>query len=239
MELNKIILGDCFRVMKDIPDGSIDLIVTDPPYVVTRQHDGGKMFTEKKLDDYYTHLENANLCTGYDIKQFANEVMRLQGGKVNAYIWCNKAQIPVYFDMYVGKFGCKFEIICWHKQNALPTFSNKYLTDTEYCLYFHTGGFTRPKCYEDARTYEVSYINHADKKRWKHPTIKPVGLMQRFIRNSSKEGDTVLDPFIGSGTTAVACIRENRNYIGIENNEEYFKTACERVKLEQQKLRLF
>lgn len=148
---------------------------------------------------------------------------------INIYIWCNKAQIPDYFNFYVNKHKCKFDIICWHKTNALPTYSNKYLSDTEYCLYFRKGGKCSPQSYEDAQTFYVAPINHKDKKEWGHPTIKPLDITEKFIRNSSKEGDIILDPFIGSGTTAVAAKNNNRHYIGYEINNEFYKVAKNRL----------
>ena len=228
IELDTIYNEDCLVGMQRIPDGSVDCIITDPPYIIGRSH-GGSVNNIKKFNVSLEQLDDAHLREGYDMKAFAKEVRRLQGGKVNAYIWCNKAQIADYFKIYVEDMKCKFEIICWHKQNALPTYYNKYLSDTEYCLYLHTGGFTHPKNYEDAKTYEVSYINHEDKKRWNHPSIKPIGMMQRFIRNSSKEGAIILDPFIGSGTTAIAALREGRHFIGFELNKEYFDIAQKRI----------
>ncbi len=64
---------------------------------------------------------------------------------------------------------------------------------------------------------------------WKHPTIKPLNITEKIIRNSSKENNTVLDPFMGSGTTGVACINTNRNFIGVELDEKYYKIAEERI----------
>lgn len=238
IELDKIYNEDCLEGMKRIDDASIDCIVTDPPYIIGRSH-GGSVNDIKKFNVSLEQLDDAHLREGYDMEAFAKEVRRLQGGKVNAYIWCNKAQIADYFKIYVEGMKCKFEIICWHKQNALQTYYNKYLSDTEYCLYLHTGGFTHPKDYEDAKTYEVSYINHEDKKLWNHPSIKPLGMMQRFIRNSTKEGATILDPFLGSGTTAVAAIKEHRHYVGFETDKGYFDQAVERIWQERRQLTLF
>lgn len=233
ISLDTIYNEDCLSGMQNIPDGSIDLIVTDPPYIVSRSR-GGSVNNVKKLNVSLQDLDKAHLRDGYDIALFAEHVIRLQGGKINAYFWCNKKQIPDYFKTYVDGLKCKFEIITWHKQNALPTYSNKYLSDTEYCLYFHTGGFTHPANYEDAKTYEMGYINHKDKKEFGHPTIKPLNIIQRMIRNSSEEGQVVLDAFIGSGTTAIACIKERRHFIGFELNEEYYKTTQERIRKELQ-----
>lgn len=230
IDIDTIYNEDCLEGMERIPDGSVDLIVTDPPYVVSKST-GGSVNNIKKLDRSLKDLDKARLRDGYNIGLFAQRhVRRLQGGRINAYFWCNKVQIPDYFRAYVDGLGCKFEIIAWHKQNALPTYYNKYLSDTEYCLYFHSGGFTHPACYDDAKTYEMGMINHADKKRYGHPTIKPLPIIQRMIRNSSPVGGVVLDPFIGSGTTAVAAVREKRHYIGFELDKDYYETAVSRIK---------
>lgn len=235
IELDRIYNEDCMEGIERIPDGMVDLIVTDPPYVVSKST-GGSVNTIKKLDRSLQALDKARLRDGYNIGLFAQRhVRRLQGGRINAYFWCNKVQIPDYFRAYVDGLGCKFEIIAWHKQNALPTYYNKYLSDTEYCLYFHTGGFTHPASYEDAKTYEVGFINHADKRAYGHPTIKPLPIIQRVIRNSSQMGGVVLDPFIGSGTTAVAALAEGRHYIGFEIDNDYYETAVRRITQETNK----
>ena len=232
IELNTIYNMDCFDGMKLIPDGSVDLIVTDPPYVV-KWGDGGSVNRIKKLSSSLKQLTDADIVNGYDILSFAKEVERLQGKEICAYFWCNKKQIPEYLAVYVGQMRCKFEIICWHKKNALPTYANKYLTDTEYCLYFHRGkGKTHPENYEDAKTYNVGLINHADKKLYNHPTIKPLPMIEAMIRNSGTVGGVVLDPFMGSGTTAIAAVKNGMKFIGFEINKEYYHTSIERIQKE-------
>lgn len=121
------------------------------------------------------------------------------------------------------------DILVWNKTNAMPLFNNKYMTDKEYCLYFRKGGYCNPQCYEDAKTVFYLPINSKDKKKWIHPTIKPLSIIRTLIRNSSKEGDLVLDCFLGSGTTAVASILEKRNYIGIELNKKYYDISIQRI----------
>jgi site-specific DNA-methyltransferase (adenine-specific) len=231
MEDIKLIKGDSFEILQNIPSGSIDLIVCDPPYFLETTGGGGSVNTIKKLDASLKDLKkNQDITEGYDIDAFADIVDRLQGGNINAYFWCNKAQIPDYFRAYVDRLGCKFDILTWHKVNALPTYSNKYLSDTEYCLYFHKGkGKTSPQSYDDAKTYWFEPINHKDKKLYGHPTIKPLHMIERLIRNSSKEGDVVLDCFMGSGTTGVACYNLNRKFIGIEIDDNYYNIAKSRL----------
>lgn len=221
--------GDCLEVLKNIPNNSVDLIVTDPPYLISATNEGGTINNIKKLNQSLKDLTVVDITKGYDIEQFGTEFVRVMR-EINIYLWCNKAQIPDYFDFYVKKHKCKFDIICWHKTNALPTYSNKYLSDTEYLLYFRKGkGKCFPESYEDAKTFYVAPINHADKKRYGHPTIKPLDITEKIIRNSSKRDAIVLDPFMGSGTTGVACINNHRNFIGIELNEGYFKIAQNRI----------
>lgn len=220
---------DCLNVLKNLPDKSIDLIATDPPYLISATNGGGTINKVKKLNESLKDLTTVDITKGYDIEQFGSEFIRVMK-EINIYVWCDKAQIPDYFDFYVKQHKCKFDIICWHKPNALPTYSNKYLSDTEYLLYFRKGkGKCFPKSYEDAKTYYIAPINHQDKKVFGHPTIKPLDITEKIIRNSSEIGQTILDPFMGSGTTGVACINTNRKFIGVELDENYFKIAQERI----------
>ena len=113
--------------------------------------------------------------------------------------------------------------------NEVPTYNNKYLSDTEYCLYFRKGGYCNPENYRDASTLFIEPINITNKKQHLHPTIKPIELVKRIIKNSSKQDQIILDPFMGSGTTANACIHLERQFIGYEIDEKYHAIACERV----------
>ena len=227
--MNKLLLGDSLEILKSMPDKSVDLIITDPPYDISATNGGGSVNKIKKLDKSLVDLVDANIDKGYDIETFNREFVRVMKD-INIYIWCNKKQIPDYFNFYVNKLKCKFDIITWHKPNALPTYSNKYLSDTEYCLYFRKGkGHCFPENYEDAKTYYIAPINHKDKKEWKHPTIKPLDITEKMVRNSSRPGELILDPFAGSGTTCLAAKNMGREYIGIEINPEYFDIAKERI----------
>lgn len=229
MDLDVVYNQDCLEGLRNIPDKSVDLIITDPPYLISATNDGGTVNNIKKLNKSLKELADTGITSGYDIELFNKEFVRVMK-EINIYLWCNKKQIPDYFQFYVDKLKCKFDIICWHKTNALPTYSNKYLSDTEYCLYFRKGkGKCFPQGYEDAKTYYIAPINHADKKLYKHPTIKPLDITQKFVRNSSKEGQIVLDPFLGSGTTAVAALCENRHYIGFEVEQSYYEGALLRI----------
>lgn len=202
-------------------EGKIDLVLTDPPYELPSWSGGGFMNEEKQ--DWINEMNVDNLSKSYDIEMYAELLYKVQGGKINAYFFCNKLQIPEYMRIYIGKYKCKFDILTWHKDNAMPTFKGKYLTDTEYILYFRNKGGCDPQCYEDAKTWWVKSINAKDKKKYGHPTIKPLDIVRTLIRNSSKENDLVFDGFLGSGTTRVACYFEKRNFLGCELDEKFYQ----------------
>lgn len=150
--------------------------------------------------------------------------------RIYIYIWCSKKQILPLMQFFVGEKKCRFEILAWHKTNPIPTCNGKYLSDTEYCLMFREDGKTKiGGTFKTKSKYYISPINTADKKRFNHSTIKPLPFVQNHILNSTNEGDIVLDPFIGSGTTAVACKNLGRNYIGFELNPKWHKIACDRL----------
>ena len=144
----------------------------------------------------------------------------------------------LYFEFFC-KRNFSFEIIKWVKTNATPLFSNKYLSDTEYCLYFRKNSYCQPNSYEDASTLFLNPINQKDKQDWNHPTIKPLPIICKLIRNSSKENDLIFDGFSGSGTTAIACIKNNRRFIGCELDNKYFDLACKRIESELKQEDLF
>lgn len=224
----RLMQGDCLELMKDIPDNSIDLIVTDPPYLV--ETDGAGMFG-KKADNYGGQryvMKNIDFMKGGISSDVLDELCRVMK-KINIYIWCSQKQLPIFYKYFVENKKCNWNLITWHKSNPTPTCGNKYLTDTEYCLFFREKGVRVYGEYATKRTYYVTTKNLQDKKLYKHPTVKPLDIIQNLIINSSREGDVVLDSFMGSGTTGAACVRTNRNFIGIELDENFFNIAKSRI----------
>lgn len=223
----KIGFGDCLAYLSGIESDSVDLIITDPPYEIKNTKAGGKSKLSRSIQGMNDQIKDDGLINGFD-QQVLAELVRVNKN-INMYFFCNKEQIPMYFDYFVSGLGCSFDIIKWVKTNATPTFNNKYLSDTEYCLYFRKSGYCNPENYDMASTLYHAPINQADKKKYGHPTIKPINLISKLVRNSSKRGDLVLDPFLGSGSTAVACQKEDRKFIGFELLEKYFNMSVERV----------
>ena len=213
-------LGDCLEILKDIPDNSIDLLVTDPPYDINAT--GRGIVTTRKYVDQIQDITN-----GFDANVLPELIRVLK--KINLYIFCSHNQIIPLLDYFVKERGCFYTILSWHKSNPLPTCNNTYLKDTEYCLFFREKGVKLYGTYHTKHTYYITGVNQTDKAKWGHPTIKPLNVIQNFVINSSLEGDTVLDPFTGSGTTAIACMNTNRNFLGCEINEKYYQTALNRI----------
>lgn len=237
IELDKIYNCDCLVGMKDIPDKSVDCIVTDPPYEFVgsnNKYDGRGAFGSVGRA-YHNELENAGIIEGFDREAVMNECKRVMK-KVNIYIWCSKEQIRWYLN-YFAEYN--MELLTWHKTNPIPTCCNKYLSDTEYLLFFREKGVKLFGSFDTKKKYFLQEINTDDKEVWKHPTIKPLNIIETLVVNSTQEGGVILDPFMGSGTTAVACINEKRHFIGFELNEKYYKKACERIWNEQRQLKLF
>lgn len=219
--------GDSYRLIKQIPDNSIDLIVTDPPYLIENTKGGSNSGLGKSLSNLGTQLASGIFTEGIK-EEILKEFMRVMKN-INIYIWCNHKQLPMYLDFFVTKHNCKFDILIWNKSNVPPTYCNKYLTDKEYCLYIRRGGYCNPENYQLAKTVFYQPINIKDKRLYKHPTIKPLNIIETLIKNSSKENDVVFDPFMGSGTTGVAAKKLNRNFIGFEIDEKYFEIARNRI----------
>ena len=227
--VNQVICWDCLKVLGGgIKDKSIDLIITDPPYLIENTTPWWKSALAKSFSKMTKELESWTLTEGIG-DEYLEEMVRVMK-TINIYLRCNHKQIKQYLDFFVGKYECKFDILIRNKVNAVPLFSNKYLTDKEYCLYFRKGAYCNPQSYEEAKTVFYDPINSKDKKSRDHPTIKPLEMIKRLVNNSSKPWELILDPFLGSGTTAVACKELWRNFIGIELEERYCKIAEERLK---------
>lgn len=171
--------------------------------------------------------ENTSFISKGFSNQILDELVRVMK-KINIYIWCSKAQLRQILN-YFGDLGCNLDLLTWHKTNPIPTCNNTYLSDTEYCVFAREGGVKLFGNVATKKKYYVSECNVKDKALYDHPTIKPIEIIKNLIINSSSEGDVVLDCFLGSGTTAVACKELGRKYIGFELNEDFYKIAQDRL----------
>lgn len=223
--INKIISGDCYKLIKNIPDKSIDCVYIDIPYLYSSGYHKHKNKCNVGISDEFVGKLNG-IISGIDYSIY-DEIIRVS--KIgNIFIWLSKEQLKYTLNYFTDK-GFSFEILVWNKTNPQPLANNSWLSDTEYCLYFRKKGITFNNDFDLKSKYYISSLNQHDRKHFNHPTIKPLGLVERHIKHVTKENDIVLDCFCGSGTTCVACKNTNRRYIGIEINKEYYEIAVKRI----------
>lgn len=205
--------GDCLELMKDIPDGSIDLIVTDPPY--------GMSFQSHRRKDVYNKLKNDNNSSWLDC--FYKECFRVLKDNSAIYCFCSWHNIDIFKKNFESYFKMK-NVIVWVKNNhGSGDLKAAYAPKHEFILYGNKGR----RIFNVKRFDDVIYSNKTGNKL--HPTQKLIDLLEMFIKNSSNEKSVILDPFMGSGSTGVACQNTNRNFIGFELDEKYFNIAKERL----------
>ena len=206
--LNKIICGDCLEILKELPDNSVDLVLTDPPYGIN--YDNKDL--NRQSPENFGKIENDN--GEIDYLNLITEFQRI-----------SKMVIVFGAINFMQDLPYKGIWICWDKRTKIEA-------DKVFGSPFELAWCNKISGYD--KIYRIMHggVINADRKELKkrvHPTQKPVELMKRIIEDFSKEDDIVLDPFLGSGTTAVACKQLKRNYIGIELSEEYCFIAKKRL----------
>ena len=219
----KLYNGNCLDVMKDIPDGSIDLIVTDPPYKTISG--GNKSKWASGYPNSVLSKNDGKIFEQNDINHldWLKESYRVLKNSSHIYIMTNLLNLFT-IQQLAERVGFKtHNLLVWEKNNANA--NRWYMKNCEYVLFMRKGN---AKTINDPSSKTVHKFNNIIGNKI-HPTEKPVELMELYILNSSKEGETVLDPFMGGGSIILAAIKNNRIGIGIEKDEEYFKIAEQRI----------
>lgn len=215
---------NCMTVLKNMPTGIATLAILDPPYLI--ETEGGGIAVDGTVPQWKEH-DLDDLADGFDFAVL-DELCRVLK-KINMYIFCSQKQIMPLLDYFVTKRNCNWNLITWHKINPVPACGNKYLTDTEYCLFFREKGVKIFGTYDTKRTWYATKSNAQEKELYNHPTVKWLPMIENFVINSSEIDDLVIDPFLGSGTTGVACKNLNRSFIGCEINPTYYEVAKQRI----------
>ncbi len=222
----KLLQGDCLELMKEIPDKSIDLVVTDPPYKIIKGGDSnGK--NSKRPQGILKGSRNLFKYQNIKISDWMDELYRVLKEDSHIYIFTNLTNLKEMLDESL-KTGFKIHnILIWEKNNCTP--SQFYMKNCEYVLFLRKGKAKYINNIGSSKT--VHKFNNIIGKK-KHPCEKPVDLLQFYILNSSQENDIVLDPFMGSGSTGVACVNTNRKFIGMELDENYYQITEKRIEEE-------
>lgn len=221
MKLNKIYHCDCLDFMKNMCDDSIDLILTDPPYELSK---AGGTVNYMSADKYHSK-DFANITDGFDVVTTLNEFERICK-KVNIFIFCSNKQISKIMSWGEDK-NYYTTLLVWSKTNPIPFANKTWRQDAEYCIHIREHGAVFKGNAQIKRKVTTLPINPS---QFGHPTEKPIKLIKKYLLIGSNENDTVFDPFIGSGTTAVACKELNRNFIGCEIEDKYIEIANKRIK---------
>lgn len=211
----QLFLGDCLEVMKEIPDKSIDLIVTDPPY--------GMSYQSSRRTDKFNKIEQDDNLDWF--VAFIKEGYRILKENSHIYIFCNDYSLGLFRNKTEETGFTLKRALIWVKNNHTSgDLTVDYGNKSEFILFAHKGR----KLLNGKR--DTNILNYSRVSKLQHPTQKPEDLIAYLIEKSSQAGDIIIDPFMGSGTTGVACKKLNRRFIGIELSEEYMKIAQERIK---------
>lgn len=205
-----IIQGNAYDLIKSIPDSSIDLIVTDPPYLYDNKGNG-------------KNTQYNELIEGVKAKLYQEFFRVLK--KVNIYQFCNLNQFEQILQNYKDY---KKQLLIWHKPNGMCLSCYEYYRTIEYIWYVREKGATFNKDVKRS-PYYMQCLNQSSILHHSHPTVKPLNLIKKFIEVSSNPGDLVFDPFVGSGTTVVACQQLGRRFIGFEKETKYIEVCQKRL----------
>lgn len=231
-----IVNGDCLEVLKTIPDESVDCILTDPPYNLglfmhNRNTNLAKMRDNQFAYAGWDNIEYEEWCS--NMREFLKECSRIlkHKGTLISFMSIIKVESFIRFAEEVGFYYKTTGI--WHKKNPMPRNMNlQFVNSTESWVYFINRG-TSGTFHNNGKVVhdylESSVTPLSEKKHGKHPTQKPLSIMKQLINLTTNEGDIVLDPFMGSGSSCVAAALLNRNFIGIELNESYFDITSKRL----------
>ena len=234
-----LICGECIEQLKYIEDESIDLIVTDPPYKVTSRGNAGN--SGGMLQKDINKKGQVFIYNNIDCLEYAPEFYRILKDGSHCYVMTNHTNLIHMLNTFtdlrtdeeknkgIKPYGFHFiKSLIWDKRNKIM--GQYYMSQFEYILFFRKG---RGVKINNCGTSDILSIPNVKTKYVDgsnlHDTEKPVALMNILIANSSKENDTVLDPFMGIGSTGIACKTLGRKFIGIEIDNHYYEIAKQRI----------
>lgn len=238
LPINQIICGDCLKVMQDFLDNSIDHIIADLPFFQVSNASWDNLWkTEQEYLDWILCLvkqykrilkENSNLFI-FTSRQNNRKIATILDSyfiEKRIIVWARKRN----FNQSRGlALASGYEPICYYSNSSQGVFHNLKIKPKTTRKEYLTGSLKDGITLSDVWT-DISALPHNSKEKVLHPTQKPITLIERLVLLGTNENDIILDNCIGSGTTAVAAIKLNRNYIGIDISQEYCDLAQKRIK---------
>lgn len=228
--------ADCIDIMSEIKDDTVDLIFTDPPYNLGNFMKNRDTNLKKMRENFFgsagwDDMEFEEWEKSMDIFFKESERIIKKGGTMIVFMAIIKVESIIKI---ASKYGFYYKTTgIWHKTNPMPRNMNlHFVNSTEAWIYLtyktKTGTYNNEgKLYHDF--FETSLTSKNERRYGKHPTQKPEKLVHELMKILSNEGDLILDPFMGSGTTGVVSKQLNRKFIGIEINKDYFEMAKNRI----------
>ena len=228
----KLLNGDCLELMKEIPNSSVDLVVSDVPYhIISGGCTNNAVYFKSIPTNVYAKQGKIFKHNDIEFSEWLPSVYRVLKDNSHCYFMVNGRNLKD-LQTEAEKVGFKYQnLLVWDKGNCTPT--RYYLNACEFILFLRKGN---AKNINNLGSKTIISIPNVRNKS--HPTEKPVDLMKILIKNSSNENDIVLDPFMGSGSSGIASIHTNRNFIGIELDKDYFDIAKKRIDAEQKEITL-
>ena len=228
----KLILGDCLKEMKKLPDDSVDLVLTDPPYNIADKNKLTKVGNEFK-----TNAEAWGKWDTMDSKQYfawikniVQESYRILKNSGSFVSFFNKFNITYLRDMGLDAGFHPVNFYALVKRNPVPNLrKNGFTSGFELGIIFNKDKKSKKWNFLGQNQMQNYYLYSIGQKSTSHPTEKPISPMKRLIMIFTDKGDLVCDPFMGSGTTGAACKEMGRRFIGIEIDKEYFDIAKNRI----------
>lgn len=235
MEYDYIECGDCLELMKKLPDNSVDVSFTSPPYNdKTAKHDynnEGKIQAKShNTHTKYTHIETRSDWFEWQC-EVIDEMLRVSKKLVIYNVHGLVSNRKNVYDL-IGHYSNQIhDIVIWYKPNGTPTSTPHKLSNMyEYLILLKPKGVKGVDVTSDFyRNVIVKPANSNTKYKKIHRAVMNKDFCDEVIREFTREGDIVLDPFLGLATTAISCVEQNRHYIGFELSEQYFEVACERL----------
>ena len=230
-----IIAGDALKVLKSVPGNSVDLIIADPPYNLGKNY--GNNNDSMSFDQYLDFS-----------RSWLKEIDRVLKPTGTIYVFMGVQFISYLYDIINRELDYQFNAwICWHytqgmgkKKGFSPRHDDILMFNKSGAFTFNLDDIKVPQKYYRERNnmrganpgdvWTFSHVHYCNENRHDHPTQKPEGIIERMVLASSNKGDTVLDPFSGSGTTLRVCQQLDRNAVGIELNPRYVTMTEERLK---------
>ena len=237
---------DCLEGMKQIPDGCVDAVICDLPYGTTACAWDSVIPFEPLWEQYKRICKPKAPIVLTAREPFTSQlVMSNVKNYRHKWVW-NKKQSGSFFNAKIMPLQIEEDVLVFGFGGGVNYYPimrrGEYRMKGGTSKVIETAGIQPTEGHYSDEYYPVNileYPNCSNKQDNFHPTQKPVSLLRYLVMTYTKEGDTVLDNCMGSGTTAIACIKEKRHFIGFELNEEYYNKACKRIKDEQSQLKLF